>query len=92
MSKTKASVRAAQLTSSGLPHILVFLNDTSVKGLVDTGAELSIVSQDIVTWANLEQVDYKNPLLIMGEVAEVQGNRVVHAVILYKSENCISLW
>lgn len=75
-SKSGALVRAARLTSGGLPHILVFLNDTPVKALVNTGAELSVVLPNIVTWAGLEQVDYEAPLLIMGEGAKVQGKRV----------------
>lgn len=53
-SKNKASVGAAQLTSGSLPEILVFLNNTPVKAVVDTGAKLSIVSPDIVACANVD--------------------------------------
>lgn len=65
-------VNATCLMSRGLPWILVLLNGAPVIALVNTGAELSLVSPNVVQWAGLSEVDCDCPLLVMGESMEVQ--------------------
>lgn len=55
------TVDAAHLQSGGLLWILVMLNDVPCTAIVDTRAELSGVSPDVVQWASLRKVDCKSP-------------------------------
>lgn len=70
--------------AGGLPWILMILNDMPCTAIVDTRAELSVVSPKVVLWASLQEVKCESLPLIMGEGVEVQSTRVVLARVQYK--------
>lgn len=59
------------MISGGLPVILILLNGAPVLAIVDTRAELSIVSLKVVNWAWLPKIDCARPLLLIVESADV---------------------
>lgn len=52
--------------------ILVLLNGLPATAIVDSRADLTILSLDIIKWAGVPKIDCDCPRLIMGEGMKVQ--------------------
>lgn len=73
----KVFVDIACIAIGGIPWIHIMLNDLPFTAIVDTRAYIWVVSDDVVIWAGLPEVNSECPQLIMGEFTDVQTNWVV---------------